>query len=360
MTVGLRMFRLRGAPVVADASAVILALVFAGAVLVDVRMNVDVGAETDWIVAVVAGLVMVGCVLVHEASHAAVAAALGLKVRSIRVYIFGGYTVIDGRPSARDEVLVAVMGPVASLLLAGGFWILGDQIGLDGAVGRAASALALANAAIGVVNLFPGFPLDGGRVLRGLLSLGKRSRVRATVVVARIGGAFGLVLVGAGLYVLFNGYLIGTIVALAGWFLSTAARTVGRREELSASFDGLVARDAMREVPEAVPGSMVVAQVLDWYSMGPRLRSLPVAVDGRVVGVVGQEEIESVAPSRWPSTPVRKVMTPIGPADCVDVDEPLESLLLRPAGSSRRAVVLESGVVVGVIEGSDLGRVLPR
>lgn len=356
----MRLFRFRGAEVVADASALVLALLFAGAVLVDIRMNVAVGAETDWIVAAVAGALMVLCVLFHEGSHAVVARSLGLKVRSIRVYIFGGYSVIEGRPSPGAEVLVAVMGPVASLALAGGFWFLGGQIGLDVAMGRAAGALALANAAVGAVNLVPGFPLDGGRVLRGLLSMGERSRLRATVVTSRIGGTFGLVLVGAGLYLLFNAYLIGLVVGVGGWFLSSAARSVGRREELTATFDGLVAADAMRPVSEAIPGSMLVSQLLDWYSMGPRLRSLPVEENGRVVGVVGQDEIEAIAPSRWPSTQVRRVMTAIGPADCVGAEEPIDTLLMRPAGRSRRAVVVDEGVVVGMIEGADLGRVLAR
>jgi predicted transcriptional regulator len=120
----------------------------------------------------------------------------------------------------------------------------------------------------------------------------------------------------------------------------------------------MTVRDVMRETPEAVSGNLTISTVVDHFAIGPRLRSLPVELDGRVVGVLGQDEIDALAPARWVSTRVRSVMHAIGPSDVVAIDTPLETLLLVPAGASGRVIVTDGGVAVGIIEGADLGRVL--
>jgi len=116
----------------------------------------------------------------------------------------------------------------------------------------------------------------------------------------------------------------------------------------------------MRETAEAVDANSTISDLLDSYVVGPRLRPLPVQMSGRVVGIIGQEEIDSISPSRWPSLRVRALMTRIGPADVVEADAPLESLLLRPAGASGGAVVVKDGIVVGMIDGVALASVLGR
>lgn len=360
MTAGLRLGRLFGAPVVADASALVLAVMFGVAVLVDLRSRELGSADTNWIIALVTGVAVVASVLLHEASHAAVARASGLRVRSIRLYLFGGYSVIDGRPSAATEILVSAAGPAASLGLGAVLWPVSAAMGDTSVVGRALFALALANLAIGCFNLLPGFPLDGGRILRGILSHRGRDRVRATQIVTRIGQWIGYASIGAGAALLLRARVVGVFVLIAGWYLVSSAMKAGRREQLSAAFDGMAVRDAMRPTPEPVSGDTSVASVVELHMIGPRLRSMPVEIDGHIVGVLGQEEIDSIAPSRWPQMRARALMTPIGPADVVDADEPLETLLVRPAGPARRVVVVEGDTVVGIIDGSDLATVMPE
>jgi Zn-dependent protease len=356
---GIRLGRVGRAPIVADASAFALALVFAAAVLIDLRTSGVGLTDRSWVVAVTMGVALVGCVVLHELSHVLVATRRGLRVRAVRVYMFGGYSVIDGSPSASTEALVSLAGPVASLGLALVTWIVSSVTGADTTVGRSFLALALANLAIGAFNLVPGFPLDGGRVLRGVLAARGMDRVAATRVATRVGQWTGYVCLGAGMVLLVRATPLGLLVVATGWFLTVAATTSGRREQLSAAFDGMTVRDAMRSTPEAVPGDWTISHLLDLHALGPRLRSLPVEMDGRVVGVIGQDEVDSIAPSRWVSMRVRSLMTEIGPADVVDADEPLETLLLVPAGRTRRAVVVDDGVVVGLIEGADLAAVLP-
>ena len=361
MTSGIRLGKLQGAPIVADVSAFALVLVFAVAVLIDLRTSGVGSSEAAWVTALVAGVLIVGSVFVHEATHAVVAVRRGLHVRMIRLFFFGGYSVIDGEPSPRDEVAVSASGPIMSVVLGAGLWFVSGAIGHDTVIGRAVFALAIGNLAIGIFNLIPGFPLDGGRALRGLLASGSMDRLAATKRVTMFGFWTGYALLGAGVVLLLRRQIAGLFLLPTGWFLISAANTAGRREQLSLSFDGMTVRDAMRETPEAVSGSWTVSHLVEMYTMGPRLRSVPVEVGGRVVGVIGEAEIEDTAPARWPSLRVKSVMTEIGPDDLVPADEPLETLLLRPAGRSGRAVVVDhTDTVVGIIEGADLARVMPE
>lgn len=359
MTSGIRLGRVFGAPIVADASAFVLVLLFAVAVLIDLR-TADLGnPQTNWMVALATGVGVLVSILVHELSHVAVAVVRRLHVRSVRLYLFGGYSVIDGRPSPATEVLVSLAGPAVSVLGGYGLWAWSDAVGQDTAFGRALFALALANLGIGLFNLLPGFPLDGGRVLRGLLSAGGRDRVRATHIATMVGQWIGYAAVGGGLWMLVRRQPLGVFLLVAGWFLITTAARAGRREQLSAAFDGMSVRDAMRPTPEPISGNSSVSVAVELYLIGPRMRTMPVELDGHIVGVLGQEEIDSVAPARWPQMRVRALMTPIGPADVVEADDSLDTLLVRPAGPARRVVVVDDDVVVGIIDGSDLAKVMP-
>lgn len=359
MSGAIRLGRFAGVEVVADASAFLLVLLFGGAVFVHLVQSLpDASTESAGIYAVVAGVAVMGCVFVHEASHVLVALRRGLSVRSIRLYMFGGYSVIDGVPSPRTELLVAGVGPLASILL--GLLILVGPffLGSESLLGATLWALGIASVAIGVFNLLPGFPLDGGRIVRSVLVMGGRDRVEATRIVTSVGRVLGVALMAVGGYLLVTRQTVGLFWLVGGWFLMITATSSGRREELSAAFDGMIVSDVMRPTQDAVGADVTISNVLDLYAIGPRMRSLPVQSSGRVVGLIGQAEIDSVAPSRWPTMRVRSLMTRIGPADVVDADAPLEDLLLRPAGSSGRAVVVKDGTVIGIIDDQALGSTL--
>jgi predicted transcriptional regulator len=123
---------------------------------------------------------------------------------------------------------------------------------------------------------------------------------------------------------------------------------------LAQAFAGRTAGSVMHPIIDAVPGSMHVSTMVDVYAMGHDLRTQAVEVDGRVVGVIGRAELDSAAPARWVSTAVTRLMTRIGPDDIVDVDEPLENLIIRPVGHAGRIVVVDEGLAVGIIEPRDL------
>ncbi|MCL1594671.1 MAG: CBS domain-containing protein [Actinomycetia bacterium] len=355
MSGGIRLGRPLGVPLVADGSVFILVALFAVAVLVDLSTaDVSGSSAARGGVAAGAGLLVILSILVHELSHVVMAKRRGLPVRSTRLYMFGGYSVIAGEPSALDEFEVAAVGPIVSIGLGGVFaaaaWFAGDV----SLVGRAAWLLMIANVAIGLFNLIPGFPLDGARVLRGVLTTDIRDRVAATRLVTSVGRVVGWATIGAGLVLFVRRQPYGVFLIAGGWFLAQTATSSGRREELSAAFDGVTVADVMRSTPEAVSGDWTVSTLLNLHALGPDLRSLPVEVDGRIVGVIGQDEIDTVAPSRWPSARVKSLMVKIGPTDVVESEEPLETLLLRPDRADLRAVVEREGEVVGIVDPSAL------
>jgi Zn-dependent protease len=128
------------------------------------------GAGTDWLLAIIAALLLFGSVLVHELGHSLVARARGLRVEDITLFIFGGVSSIaQEAASAWDEFVVAVVGPLISLALAGLFWAVGQVVPPESAVSPVARYLAMANLLLGLFNIVPGFPLDDGRVLRGIV-----------------------------------------------------------------------------------------------------------------------------------------------------------------------------------------------
>jgi Zn-dependent protease/predicted transcriptional regulator len=351
----IRLGRFSGAEVVADVSVSLLVLFFSGAVFIHLRQTVAVAPnEGAGILAVLAGVAVVGCVFVHEAAHVLLAQRKELSVRSIRLFMFGGYSVIDGDPSMRTELLVAGAGPLASLLL--GFVIVAISYasGSSTLVGATLFAVGIASVAIGTFNLLPGFPLDGGRMIRSILVLGGRDRVQATRDVTVIGRVLGVTAMGIGVYLLVTRQTVGLFWLLGGWLLMVAAVSTGKREVLSVALDGLTVADLMSPTPEAVSGDATISDVLDEHSIGSRMSAMPVQVSDRVVGVIGEEEIDSVAPSRWPSMRARALMSKIGPADVVDAEDPLEILFVGATRSGGRIVVVRDGVVVGIVEEHDL------
>ncbi|MGI9641450.1 MAG: M50 family metallopeptidase, partial [Acidimicrobiia bacterium] len=197
MNRGVRFGSAFGAPVVADPSAFLLAVLFSGAMFIHLRATEIAVMPSGWYAAG-AGVAIVGFVYLHELSHSAVAEMKGATTRSIRLYMYGGYSVIDGFPSPTVEALVAFAGPAASLLMAATLWVISGATGTDTALGATLFALAMANAAIGAFNLLPGLPLDGGRVLRGLLSSRNGDRAKATRLVTRIGVVTGFIAMAVG------------------------------------------------------------------------------------------------------------------------------------------------------------------
>ncbi len=179
----------------------------------------------DWVLGIVAAFLLFVSVLLHELGHSLVATRRGIRVDSITLFIFGGVSNITREPTtARDEFLIAVVGPLTSLALAGLFWTLGLLFPSASPATAVVGYLASANLLLGLFNIVPGFPLDGGRVLRSIVWAVTGDMVRATRIATYVGQAVAFVLIGWGvLRVVAGDFAGGVWIGFVGWFLNSGA-----------------------------------------------------------------------------------------------------------------------------------------
>jgi Zn-dependent protease len=345
-------------------------------------------ALTLWVTAAVGALLLFGCVLAHELSHSLLARARGMAVGGITLFVFGGVTNLHSeaeRPD--DEFWMALVGPLTSFALAAVAWLLvhwvaAPCVALFGAVanrgctptGALLAYLAQANLLLGVFNLIPGFPLDGGRVLRAVLWGTLRDLRRATRIAVRLGQGVAYLFILLGILVSLRGGLEllahGLWLALIGWFLLNAAESSERqalaRWAGTAPPDGRIGGrgptvgQAMRP-PVFVPAEATVGEALTLILPAHGARAALVLDRGRLVGLVSLRDLQRVPPLWWNTTPVRQVAVPAEALVAVTPDTPLqEAVALLAARDLNQVPVLRDGVPVGLLTRADVLRYLAR
>ncbi len=306
-----------------------------------------------WLTGVGAALLLFVTVLLHELAHAVVAIRRGLAVPRITLFIFGGVSHLSRQPrTAGEEFAIAAAGPAASLALAlaiGAAWFA--VRGANEQVGAVCSYLAAVNLLLAIFNVLPGFPLDGGRVLRSIAWRRTRSFGKATRIAAGTGEVVAWGLIAAGLAFLFLGqWLTGIWFALIGWFLLGAARGEAGAVHADAILARLRARDLMRtDFPSVVPGASVRA-VVDEHIAGGGERVLVVANAGAVLGILTVADLRRARVSDWDSTSVQRIMTPRAEVAAIAHDAPASDL--APLFGERHlehVPVIEDGRMVGLI-----------
>jgi Zn-dependent protease/predicted transcriptional regulator len=308
---------------------------------------------TYWIVGTASALLLFVTVLLHELAHALVAIRRGLPVPRITLFIFGGVSHLARQPaSAGEEFQIAAAGPAMSFLVA---LVTGAAAFLIGPLNEQIEAilfyLAIVNILLGVFNLLPGFPLDGGRVLRSIIWRRSGSFRKATRVAAGVGELFGYALLGLGLFVLLGGHLFdGIWLMVIGWFLLMAARGEAAGSQLEGILRRLTARDLMRtDFPTAVPGQPL-STVVDEQMVGQGERAVVVATDGAVLGILTVNDVRRVPRVQWPYTPARSVMTPRERVVTVEAHTPANEILtLLGERALNQVPVLEDGRMVGLV-----------
>jgi Zn-dependent protease/predicted transcriptional regulator len=269
-----------------------------------------------WGLGLIAALLLFVSVLLHELSHSFMALARGLKVRDIVLFIFGGVSNIEQEPeSARDEFLVTVVGPLSSLVLAAIFFGLEQLVSPPvRRVGAGAAAvlqyLAFINLLLGLFNLIPGFPLDGGRVLRSIVWAITRNLQTATRVAGAIGQLVAYGFIFWGLYqAFFLSDLSGLWISFIGWYLLNAAQQSVAGTVVRESLRGMNVGQVMEPAPLVAAPHMTVAQLLTQFILPYNLRAVPVAADGRLVGIVTLGDIKDVPQDQWGTVTVEQEMT---------------------------------------------------
>ena len=316
-----------------------------------------------WIIALCTSLLFFASLLAHELAHGVVAVRSGIEVKGITLFIFGGAARISREATAAStELLMAVAGPVTSVGIAGVFaliWLVSRHTVEP--LAAMSIYLCWVNLALAAFNMLPGFPLDGGRVLRSIIWWRSGSYRKATRIAALVGQAFGCLLILTGLFIaVFVYWFNGAWLALLGAFLFAVAWASYRQAVLRDSVQDLTAQELMIGDCQMVPGQLTIEMAVNQYFLSAGHRLLLVGEWGRVSGIVTLRDTKLVPKRRWHITPVAETMTPVEKLGVVDPgDDGLTVLDRIQEGGTGLLLVVSGGSVVGVIERArllELGR----
>jgi len=322
--------------------------------------NPGLSGNTHLAMAIVAALLFVVSILLHELVHAWEARREGLEVDGITLWLFGGVSQFKGGfPSAGAEFRIAIAGPLVSLVL-GVVFVLIAIAGLPSAVDGVAAWLGYINLALLVFNLIPALPLDGGRVLRAALWQSKGDLGWATRVGTDIGRVFGYLFIGLGLAMfIFQGSFSGAWLAFIGWFLLQAATAEARYIATEAALHGLRVRDLMVRDPVTVDGDLTVGQFMDEVARSRRFTTYPVVDRRRPIGLLAFGSVAALPRSEWDSRRVREAMLPLDRVPQLTEDETaIDALTALSSPASNRGLVVENGHLAGLLSITDLTRAL--
>ncbi|HEV8165423.1 MAG TPA: site-2 protease family protein [Actinomycetota bacterium] len=360
------MGRIAGVEVRVDSSWAVIALLITYSMYLRISFlyrDLSTGGAVG--LALLSAVLFFGSVLVHELAHALVSQARGIRVQDITLFLFGGAT--RARVESRgpgDEFLIAAVGPLTSALLAGLFGIvagLGRDL-LSRPLAGTFGYLAWVNLVLAVFNLIPGFPLDGGRLLRSAIWKATGSLGRATRIASVSGQAVGWLLVAGGVAFLLAGDLAGGIwFAFIGWFLVQAARSSYQELQLQQLLRGVEAEDVMAANLLRIPPELSLQEAVDDYFMRYDHGAFPVDEQGRTIGLLTLRGVRRVPREQWPTRRVRDHMVPLGDQVVVAPDARMDGVLGKlQDGEAGRVLVVQDGEVVGIITPSDLTRWLRR
>jgi Zn-dependent protease len=314
----------------------------------------DLPVWSYWVKAVVAAAMFFVSIILHELGHSLVARHHGIGIASITLFVFGGVSQMKEEPrQARQELQIAIVGPVVSLVLAVVFGILSRLAAAGGeptGLAVVLTYLALVNLLVAVFNMLPAFPLDGGRVLRAILWSRSGDLMRATTTAARVGRVLALGLIGFGVLRLLGGNFGGVWLMLIGWFIMQAGSAGLAQASLRQALGGLRVRDVMTTEITTVPADATVHDLIEDYFIRYTYGGYPVVSNGRVVGLVTLHELRNTPPETRTATGVERVMVPLAPRLVVDPGTPVIDALNRMTTSGAgRLVVLDQDRLVGLI-----------
>jgi Zn-dependent protease/CBS domain-containing protein len=382
MRSGLRIGRIFGIDITVDFSWVfIFLLVTWNLAVVFSHWHADWGAGTSLLLAVVASLLFFASVLVHELAHSLVAKAQGIDVRNITLFMFGGVSNFEREPtSPRVEFLSAIVGPLTSLVLGLLFIVLAGvtagRVGSEdlarpqevitrlGPVPTLLMWLGPINVVLAIFNMIPGFPLDGGRVLRSILWAGMKDLRQATRWATRIGQgiAWLFILTGAAMALgarvpFFGTGLIGGLwLAFIGWFLNGAATQSYRQVVIQSLLEGVTVGQLMRTRGPWVSSDTTLGRLVHDWLMATEVRTVPVIDDEHFVGLVTLEQVQRVPRAEWNVVPVSRVMTPAARLEPIAPRAAMTEVLPKLGPAERELPVVEEGRLVGLLYARDVVR----
>jgi Zn-dependent protease len=311
-----------------------------------------------WSIAIITSLLFFTSVLIHELSHSLIARSYGVPVRDITLFIFGGVSQITEEPrTAREEAIMAGAGPLTSLVLGG---LFGGLFFLVQAVLPLLQApvgfLAIVNLSLGLFNLIPGFPLDGGRVLRAILWGARHNLEWATRIASFVGQGVAYLFIIYGIYRAINGdWLNGLWLVFIGLFLDGAARSSYAQLTLRNLLAGHTASEVMSQGCVSLPQQLTLDLVVEQYLMPNPRRCFTVTGPQGVIGLLTPQRVTQVSRDRWPQTHVGEVAIPLSEVKAVRPDTSLWQTLqeMTSEGVNQLPVIVD-GQLAGMISRENL------
>lgn len=317
-------------------------------------------AGLTWGVALATSVLFFLSVLLHELAHALVAQMRGLPIHDIVLFIFGGVAELTEEPEAPGtEFWMALVGPLTSFFLAIMFtvvWLLTR----NRAVPLSALSIYLAgiNLSLGAFNLIPGFPLDGGRVLRSILWGATKDLEKATRWATRLGQVIAYIFIGLGVWqVLRSQWVDGVWLAFIGWFLENAAQASYRQVAVKQFLMGFRVRDVMTKECYPLSPDTTLQTLVSGYILPLGMRCFPVVSDGEIQGIISLPLVRKVPEANWGQVTARAVMFPMDEVDALTPgDELWKALQTMTTAEAEQLPVLDAGAFIGVLTHDDILR----
>ncbi len=358
----IRLFSIFGFEVKIDASWLIIAVLITWSLAMGLFPYYikNLSMFTYWWMGLAGALGLFFSIVFHEMSHSLVARRYGLQIKGITLFIFGGVAQMeDEPPNAKTEFLMAIAGPVSSIILGLIFYCFlmgGNYLNWPDPVKGIIGYLSFINWTLAAFNLVPAFPLDGGRVLRSALWQWKKNIKWATKISSRIGSVFGILLIAFGIVqIIMSNFINGLWWVLIGMFLQNAARS---------SYQQLLARDAlagekierfMKKDPVTVSQSLTLEQLVENFIYEYHYKMFPVVTDDRVAGIITTRMLKSIPRDEWKTKTVGETAGALSPVNTItpDTDAGKALLLMQKTGNSRLLVV-EGEKLMGILTLKDI------
>jgi Zn-dependent protease len=313
-----------------------------------------------WALGILTSALFFASIVFHEVSHSVVALRYLIPVRSITLFVFGGLAKIEHDPeNAKQEFTIAIAGPFSSLFLAGFFWLISHLAAGHEMVATASRSLSEINLVLAVFNLLPGFPLDGGRILRGIVWGVTKNFTRATEIASRSGNAIAYLMIFVGVWQALNGNWFGGLwTAFIGWFLLSASQESFAQVAIRNILSGVRAEDLMSsEIPTVARDISVEEYVHEMLRTGRQFHIVTGA--GNPVGFMTLDAARTVPRGEWFNTSIQPAMLQLDRIRSATPDEPAVAVLDRMQKENiHQMPVISDGHIVGMIARDAIFRVL--
>jgi len=356
------LFSLFGFKVKLDISWFILAILIAWSLATRVFPNYfgGLGTTTYWWMGIAGAIGLFVSIVFHEFCHSIVARYYGLSMKGITLFIFGGVAEMEDEPqSPKVEFLMALAGPLSSVLLSGIFYLLamaGKNAGLPVSVSGVLVYLSWINLILAGFNLVPAFPLDGGRILRSILWGMKHNLRWATHVASSLGSAFGILLIVLGIVSFISGNFIGGLwYFLIGMFVRRASQMSYRQLIIRKALAGEHVERFMKSEPVTVSPTLTVSELVQNYFYKYHYKMFPVLENGRVKGCISTREVKQIPHDQWNNYKIAGLVKPCSRENTVSLHEDaIKALALMNSTQNSRLMVLDGDKLAGIVTLKDL------